>query len=309
MTRPTAQLRRYLRYAFDLGGFDTRAGVPQPSPAALAAAQAARGADHPPALLIHGIMKRAGTVYTGHLLALHPDVTGFPQQLWETPLLARAGDVRALTGRFLDDYRPNYDRFPPHDLLPLLGAGFMAYLHAATPPGQRALTKIPSVEYLHHFFAMFPHEQLLLVVRDGRDVVHSTVNTWQGLPFHDVCRRWQRSAAMVNYVAHHFADHPNFLLTRYETVIADPAAFVRRVCDRFGLDVDRYPFDAIADIPLQGSSTVKRADGRARYWVNKPADFNPVGRWQNWSRWRKLVFKRLAGQALIDLGYAPDHNW
>jgi hypothetical protein len=43
--------------------------------------------------------------------------------------------------------------------------------------------------------------------------------------------------------------------------------------------------------------------------VAKPEDFNPVGRWESWSAWRKWRFKRIAGQALLDLGYGEDLDW
>jgi hypothetical protein len=43
---------------------------------------------------------------------------------------------------------------------------------------------------------MFPEEHLLVLTRDGRDVVHSTVKTWPQILFPFACRRYRRSAEM-----------------------------------------------------------------------------------------------------------------
>ena len=39
---------------------------------------------------------------------------------------------------------------------------------------------------IQQFYDVFPHEQLLVLVRDGRDLLQSTLKTWPQLRF----RRW-----------------------------------------------------------------------------------------------------------------------
>jgi hypothetical protein len=105
-----------------------------------------------------------------------------------------------------------------------------------------------------------------------------------------------------------YAGREGYWLTRYEDVVCDPVASAREACRRFGLDEDRYPFHEIDSILVHGSSTMKQ-EGKLMGLVPKPKDFNPIGRWRAWPAGKKRTFKRIAGQALIDLGYCDDLAW
>jgi hypothetical protein len=52
---------------------------------ALQVAKTIRGTDRKSAIIIHGIMPRSGTVYTGSLVKLHPDISPYPNEIWEAP--------------------------------------------------------------------------------------------------------------------------------------------------------------------------------------------------------------------------------
>jgi len=142
--------------------------------------------------------------------------------------------------------------------------------------------------------------------RDGRDLVTSTIKTWPQLRFIDVCRRWANSARMVMRFEQANEDRPGYLLARFEDAVHEPEKFVRAACSAFDVDPNSFPYDKIADLPVIGSSTAKKP---GRSWMKPSTSFNPIGRWQTWSPLRKRAFKRIAGQALIDLGYATDNDW
>lgn len=273
------------------------------------ATQTMRGKNRPPALMMHGIMPRCGTVYVGELLSRHPALLAYPYQLWEVPFLAQAKRVRQLQTGFLADYEDNVGKLGADDFLPLFGAMWIGYLYAHIPPNQHLFTKMAGVQYLDLFFQMFPDEQLLLLVRDGRDVVQSTLKSWPSLGFVNVCRRWQRSAGMVLACQKKFAGNPAYWMVKFEEVLANPIHFVQELCRHFRLPADDYPFDQIATIPVKGSSTLRPTADLSWAPVQKPQQFNPVGRWQSWSWWRKSLFKQIAGRSLIQLGYAQDLNW
>ncbi|MBN1657070.1 MAG: sulfotransferase [Anaerolineae bacterium] len=304
-------LKKYVRYVLNRPGFEPRFGNGRMSERALQAAQDIRGRGRKPALIVHGIMPRAGTVYVGELLRLHPDLYAYPYQLWEVPFLQLGGDLDHLQREFLLGYRHNIDKLEEHDFLPVFGAALLAYLNTNVGDDKRTLLKVPSVQYLHHFFDVFPHENLLVLVRDGRDIVQSTINTWPQLRFSIVCRRWRASAEMVLACDRHFAGRPGYALARYEDSVADPAGFVKRICDKFCLDESRYPYERIGEIGVHGSSSIQGESSDRVNWdaVPKPGGFHPVGRWQAWSAGKRHLFKHFAGQALMDLGYCENQNW
>ncbi len=52
---------------------------------ALRVAREIRG-ERPPTLIIHGVMQRSGTNYTGQLLRLHPNLYAYPNKICGSPL-------------------------------------------------------------------------------------------------------------------------------------------------------------------------------------------------------------------------------
>lgn len=278
---------------------------------AIEVARVIRGA-HPPALIIHGVMPRSGTVYTGELLRLHPDLYAYPNELWEVPFLELTGDILKTQKHFFQAYKQNIGRMGDKDFLPLFGASFIAYLYSFVPPGKRMLLKIPDVQYLNYFYTVFPHETPLLLLRDGRDLVASTINSWRGKRFDEVCRLWADSARMMlEFQRHYPQEEYKYLTIKYEEVVSAPEAFVTATCETYGLDQSIYPYEQIKILPVRGSSTVKESQRGDVSWdpMEKPDNFKSVGYWRGWPSRQKTIFKEVAGQALIDLGYCPDLDW
>lgn len=304
-------IKKYFAYFFDTRGFSANGVSGVTSEAAMKAAAYARGPERGPAIFIHGIMPRSGTVYAGELLRLHPDLYAYPYQIWEFPALCVTDKVLELQRDFIEGYRLNQKKFEDGDFLPVFGGALMAYMHAVTPPGQRVLMKMPSVQFINYFFTMFPKENLLILLRDGRDLVHSTLRTWKQLNFIQVSLRWNRSARIILETLEQFrrTGQSGYWLAKYEDALLDPESFVRNACRAFELDEDRYPFDRIADIRVIGSSKLE-SKGEVRWrHLDRPKEFKPLGYWKEWSALRKAVFKAIAGQALVELGYCQDLKW
>lgn len=300
-------IKKYYRYVFKNDGFAVRTQRGEITEHAFQTARVIRGEHRPPSIIVHGIMKRSGTVFTGELLGLHPDIHQHPNLIWETPFLALTGDVKRMQKDFFLLYQQNIGKIGENDFLPLFGASFIAYLYTMVPEDKRMLLKVPGVEYLDYFYDVFPHENILLLTRDGRDLVASTIKTWPQLRFADVCRRWANSAKMILRFKEAYKDQPGYWLARYEDAVHQPETFVREACEHFNLDPKRYPFEKMNNLPVIGSSTTRKQGGDT--WMKKTSGFNPIGRWQQWSVWRKMTFKRIAGQSLIDLGYCENLDW
>jgi len=280
------------------------------SETALRVAREIRGPGRKPTIIIHGVMPRSGTVYTGELLRLHPDLCAYPHEIWEMPFLKNTGDFLNAQQSFFTSYKDNIGKIEDNDFLPLFGASMIAYLYSHVPEGKRMLLKMPDVQYLNFFFSVFPYENMLLLLRDGRDVVNSTLNTWPERNFADECRRWHESANMIlNFQRHSTNKNAGYLFVKYEQCISEPESFVRQACSCFDLDQSRYPFDKIKDIQVRGSSSVKN-DGQVSWNpVDKPAGFSPVGQWREWPPEKKNIFKQIAGQTLLKAGYCENHDW
>jgi len=310
--RGARYVQRISRKLWGRSRLDTRGFHEKPlgngvSREAALAAGSIRGRGYGPAVFIHGVLPRSGTVYVGEILRLHPALHAYPNDLWEIPFLELSGDIMDVQKHFFKAYPQNRERMGEQDFLPLFGASLMAYLHSFCPDGKRLLLKIPDVQYLEFFPVVFPEEKLLLLMRDGRDVVSSTVRTWPDVDFAWVCRKWALSARAMLDFSEKGAGEP--WMVKYEDVIRDPAGFARQACRHFSLDQEAFPFGEINKLSVRGSSSIK-SSGKVTWDASaKPEGFNPVGRWQAWNSKEKALFKSIAGEALIDAGYSKDMDW
>jgi protein-tyrosine sulfotransferase len=304
-------VRKYFDYFFETKGFTSLDEPPKVGDQVQRAALFARDKGRNPAIFIQGIMPRSGTVYVGELLRLHPSIYAYPNQIWEFPALTLTNDLNNLQKKFLVSYRFNQDKFEDNDFVTLFGAALMAYLHQSVPPHQRLLIKMPSVQYLNYFPAMFPYENLLILLRDGRDLVHSTLRTWRQLNFVQVCLRWNRSARIILTTIKQLeaCGGTSYCLAKYEDALQKPEVFISEVCRRFDLDESHYPYERIQAIRVIGSSKLEKK-GKVRWrHLDRPKDFKPLEYWKDWSLLRKVIFKAIAGKSLIELGYSRDINW
>jgi len=300
--------RKYWKYLFDHDALSKKTKNRNISDYAFNVSGAIRGNVRKPSIILHGIMKRSGTVFVGELLHQHPEIAYYPNSIWEFPFLSQAKQIDKVQEGFFSEFENNREKIGDHDFYPLFGAAFLSYLFGFIPENQRMLLKMPGVQYLHDFYNLFPNENLLLLVRDGRDVVASTVKTWPQIRFVDACRRWKHSSEVVKEFHHNHDGRSGYHLARFEDAVNDTEKFLRCVFSKFGLDPDVYPYARLSNIPVIGSSTTIKEDG-SWSWTNKSKDFKPVGRWGSWSSWRKAQFKRIAGKVLMDLGYCQDLNW
>lgn len=277
---------------------------------AMSVARQVRGRDRKPALLLFGVTPRSGTGYVTNLLGLHPDLYKHPNELWEIPFLQNTDRLLSFQRLFFDAYPHNRERMGANDLLALFGASFIGYLHSFVPENQQALATVPSAASLDFAFTVFPFETPLLLLRDGRDVVASTVATWTHVEFSEACRRWDVGArAILDFEARYASSNMVYSVCKYEDAVQEPAMIVRSMCQQLDLDESRYPFDEIADIPLTGSSSVKKNGSVSWDPIPKPKNFRSLGRWRAWSIQERRTFKAIAGQSLIDTGYCEDLSW
>ena len=286
------------------------AQVPESSPTALNISRNLRGEDRPPAILLHGVMPRSGTVFVGELIRLHPRIHAYANDLWELPFLELSGEMHVLQRHFFDRFRYNADKMSELDLLTLFGGALMGYLHSFVPPGKRLMMKVPEAKGLAYFSRVFPHETALLLMRDGRDVVSSSLKTWPRKRFSHVASEWDRNARlMLEYEAAHHNDSlkPVTLgIFRYEDILAEPDAFIRDLCKRSDLPVDEYPFHAIDSIPSRGSSSTRKRGQVTWQPRDKKPDYSPTGHWRSWTRRDLNRFYKIAGETLNAAGYYRD---
>jgi protein-tyrosine sulfotransferase len=290
------------------GAYDWHADIDAPKEKALLVSREIRGVRRPPAIMLHGVMRRSGTNFVHDLLNLHPDLCGNPGEIYEAPFLASSHLLTNAQEVFLSGYQRNRDIFSSSDFLPLFGAAFIAYLYSVASDGQQVLVKIPGVERIWDFRHVFPNEKLVVLQRDGRDLIASTIKTWPNTDFKTACRRWHRSQQLILKFGSS-PEYRNIRFVKFEEAVTDPKAFAKKLLADLDIDDTRYPYDKVHQLPVKGSSEHK-VDGKMSWKaIKKPKSFNPIGRWTQWTDRQKRIFKQICGETLIQSGYAEDLAW
>ena len=256
-------------------------------------------------MFVLGMLQRTGTNYVRDLLALHPDVAPLApvheDQLlrWSHHLVAYVDDVSRCWSPEWEVPTAEQDA-----LLRSLGDGIVGWI-ADHGPGQRVITKMPSVERLANYGRLFPDCPLVIMVRDGRSVVESGVRSF-GWSYERAMRRWTTAAAAVlDFDDAHRGTDVAYRIVRYEDLIDDLEGQMKALLDHVGLDVDRFDMDAAKRIPVRGSSTIRQSGDEQMHWqpVERPADFAPKERWSSWDDRRHRRFNEVAGDLQRRLGY------
>lgn len=272
-------------------------------------AVAARVPGGPEICLILGVMPRSGTNYAESLLLTHPNIAGAPDDLRELPLLSAADRMGGFQDRLADFYEPNDKVFVHHEWLAYAAAGYVNRLRNSAGGNVRAITlKDPHMRNVWLFDVIFPTEKALLVLRDGRHVVDSTIRTWPlkfaGRTFEDVCLEWAAATtAALDYAERAPADRVR--LVRYEALAEDTAATITPLMEWLGADPAAVPHVELENRPILGSSThSKSADGTVGWTpVVADEDFNPSRREVDWDDKQCEIFARICGPVQARAGY------
>lgn len=173
-------------------------------------------------------------------------------------------------------------------------------VHALGQGKQRWGDKTPSyVTEVDTLRAIFPHCKIVHLVRDGRDVAISNRNVEWGI------RSLPRAAADWRWktlLAHKVGSvlGPDYLMVRYEDLVAQPEASLRRIAEFLGIEYTPamldYPDGGAAQMPLESMRWHRNS-------IRAP-DVALVGQWKRaMARSDRIIFEQCAGDALKTFGY------
>ena len=280
-------------------------------------------------VFILGITRRSGTNFLKKLLCLHPDCYS-GGVIHEDFLLSNAD----LLVKYADWVPKNWSRHwvegkeccSSDAICRCIGNGLISFLEnqnagevasqidsAKSEPdklsglsAKRLVTRTPSVKNLVHFFRFFPGASLIIIVRDGRSVAESGVKSF-GWHYEDAFRSWVNAArTILKFDASHKNTQHKYMIVKYEDLHSDTEQQLRRIFEFLGLDAGKYDFNAAGNLPVLGSSQLRDSGQEKIHWrpVEKSQDFDPVMRWSGWGRALHERFNRIAGDYLLEFGYA-----
>jgi hypothetical protein len=229
-------------------------------------------------------------------------------------------------GKLQSAYRKSYVR-PDEGWLKKHGVSFPEFaseigkgvdaLFLSRSKGRRWVDSTPGHTLMAEDLAvLFPEARFLHILRDGRSVVHSMINTgFNRLGFEKIGMKipWAENfdsacSTWVHYVTRgrEFAKaHPDRCLElRQEDLIMTPEEVFRVVFDFLGVSYTEASPRFVHDKRLNssfdpgGKTVVERSGEGETSALPRP--------WAAWNNRMKRKFQKIAGPAMADMGYAMD---
>jgi hypothetical protein len=256
---------------------------------------------------------RSGTTLLRVILDSHPNIACGPE-LKVTPAIC------ALWQDFQTSQSPPLREhlLTPGDINAIFAQMIIALLEKSRQKSAkpRIAEKSPNnVFYFEHLNCIFPDSPLIHVIRDGRDVVCSLLSmnwidskTDKPLDYtrdaHKAAVYWARAVQSGRIVARKKPSvAARYTEVRYEELISDPALALRAL----------FAFlDEAWDPAVLGFHEQKRtlAGESSGDQVSRALYDSAIGRWQRDLRpEHKSAIKEVAGDLLVELGYARDNDW
>ncbi len=254
---------------------------------------------------------RSGTTLIRVILDSHPNIACGPE-LKVTPMVAE------LWHNFQTAYAPPLREYflSPADINRLFGQMLLSLLenYRRKSGKLRIAEKSPNnVFFFQHLHQLFPESPLIHVIRDWRDVVCSLlkmnwVNPQTGQPI-EYTRNARKAAEYwvaairAGRRAHQNLINGKYAEVRYEGIVNEPVPTLQRLFSFIG-----EPWDTAVlsfhekERNLAGESSASQ--------VSKALYSTSVGRWREALKPPdKQAVKEVAGDLLIELGYASDKDW
>jgi hypothetical protein len=305
-----------------------------------------RGRSEPtaPAPFVVGV-GRSGTTLLRMMLDAHPQLAIPPETHFLNPMIQASGRIRFTPrtasravvhdqrrrwkdfGLSEDDLRERFEAIDRFNTADAIRAFYLLYANKHGKPrwGDKTPDYIRKMKKLQK---TLPEARFIHVIRDGRDAGLSQNSRIakrgkDPVPPREMARRWRKRIVKSRIDAE---EVEHYLEVRYEDIVADTEAVLRRVCEHVELDYDpvmlRYYERAeerlqemAGALPAKKGRPEREAGERiaAHALTTKPPDPGRLQVWkQEMTEAENAEFEEAAGYLLDDLGYetaTPRERW
>jgi len=283
-------------------------------------------------IILLGQRVRSGTNFVGSTLFQHPNVVTLPldKSLGEFNLF---NDDSIINDVFDKVVKKSFGMKLSENELPIFLENYgKCWLNVLlnkynVPKNAVILLKSPNIFHLDLWLQTFPNAQISVICRDGRDNVISSIkssnskrswytpimklktrfNYYSGRSFISHTKSW----VDTSYYILNIKQTARVKTFKYESLL-DSEDNIREMLNHFHLESSPEIILKCINAPVVGSSFgVKTKNLSKPNWFPDydKSKYNFTNKWQHWGFFKKTIFKRIAGKALIDLTYEKNSSW
>ncbi len=273
---------------------------------------------------VAGIYQRIGTNFIGRILINHKEMCR-PGGHWELPILDVSDEYLSLFNHFSSKRTNNRLNYKIEDFCRVFGEGVMQLMYERVKiniDAKYIVQKNPGTVGLANFKLFFPEAKLLILIRDGKDVMNSylSASNFAGKKFNPrryytayiFCKRFRDSALRIlDFLK---TKPENTLLVKYEDLTNDLNPQLFRIAEFLEIEPYQEWIDGCMKISVKGSTFYNKASeedkfeekGNSTNWIDnkKTENFKPVGRYKKFLNKLDLyIFNSVVGKWNKELGY------
>jgi len=260
-------------------------------------------------VFVFGIYSRTGTNFIGRILTSHKEICR-PQGHWELPIL----DVSDQYLNFFYDFdarrEPGRLNYGIKDFCRIFGEGMLQLMYDRVEVNKDAkyiVQKNPGTIGLENFRLFFPNAKLIILTRDGKDVMNSYLSAsyltnqkfnpkryYIGLRF---CLNFRNSILRIlDFIS---KQPENTILIRYEDLTNNLQPSLYKIAEFLEIEPYKEWQDACINLTVKGSNFYNKADdvggfvekGNGTNWQEqkKTESFKPIGRYKKFLNFIDLL--------------------
>ncbi len=249
-------------------------------------------------IFIIGISPRSGTNYLYNLINLHPQVS---------PSKIKGEDFLLYYSDLIDTYTKELDRRwhanwgnDPDLIKKAFGRGLTDTISTDSTFNT---IKTPLTTNLDNLKKYFPHSKVILLTRNGKNVVASHLKTFnKGITIPS------NIYSLGGEIIMKYQSDKSTYCLKYEDLNNDTESQLKSIMDYLGLSYSELDQEEVGKLGVVGSSTFGRSEGKIDWnqSYSKNKNFNPNNRSANWSKYKRQRFDWIAGAINEELGYERD---
>lgn len=256
-------------------------------------------------IFIMGIAGRSGTHYLRQLLNKHPDISN-SVLMREDHFVSELNLLEKYVKRVSYYWRRKDDEHEANIIRKYkIGLGSNAVSDFAKEAGKHYfLLNTPETRNLDLFPEYYPNQKIIIIIRNAKDLTESGVRSkfWS---YEEALEIWRVSARRIIKATKNKDFNPYII--KYEDLYSHTKDRLSELLEYLELSKEKYPFEAINKLKIQGSSDAKAEKNTWEYKnIEKSENFDPLNRSAGWSRYRLWRYDYKCGRPARQLGYEDE---
>lgn len=276
-----------------------------------------------------GISVRTGTNYMGSIFSEIPEVSSMPKNYSKGEFPFFRKPLVENYDNWVSNFNEKMFARPAVNgasLSKFVGESFLNYIGTEySIETKNIFVKDPNLYNVERFYDFFPRGKLIILTRSAPDLIASSLKaslqirksqSWQkkiksrikyysGYNMFTYAKAYNRHPAQLDFLRKEL--NGRFYEIKYEDLVNEPYKFIPEILDYCEIDYDEDVIEKAVNAKVVGSSYFG-AKKESQNWgtMEKTNKFNPIGRYESWGWFNKLIYSRMASQSNKRVGY--DHK-